>query len=115
MFHLISGRLLGPSLYGEVVSLVAASGLIALPFGGVQYAVARFVADEAARGSTAGVAAFVRRAMIMSLITAAAVTAIVTLASPLIRDALGVSKLSPVVLMGLYSLPALLAPPLLGV
>ena len=115
VFHLLSGRLLGPSLYGEVVSLVAASGLIALPFGGVQYAVARFVADEASRGNADGLTAFVRRAMIMSLVVASAVTATVTLCSPLIRDALDVSKLSPVVLMGLYTLPALLAPPLLGV
>ncbi len=115
IFQLLSGRLLGPALYGEVVSLIAASGLIALPFGGVQYAVARFVADDAARGRIAGVAAFTRRALIMSLVVAMTVTAIVTLASPLIRDALGVSKLSPVILMALYTLPALLAPALWGV
>ncbi len=115
IFHLLSGRLLGPELYGDVVSLVAVSGLIALPFGGVQYAVTRFVADEASRGRPEGVAAFVRRAMLMSVLVASAVTAIVTLASPVIRDALGVTKLSPVLLMALYTLPALLAPPLWGV
>lgn len=115
IFHLLSGRLLGPALYGEVVSLVAVSGLIALPFGGVQYAVARFVADEAAHGRADGVAAFIRRALVASLILASVVAAAVTLASPLIRDALGVTKLSPVVLMGLYTLPALLAAPLWGI
>jgi O-antigen/teichoic acid export membrane protein len=115
VFHLFSGRLLGPSRYGEVVSLVAVSGLIALPFGGVQYAVARFVADDAARRNADGIAAFVRRAMTVAVFVAATVAAIVTLASPLIRDALGVTKLSPVVLMALYTFPALLAPPLWGV
>jgi O-antigen/teichoic acid export membrane protein len=115
VFHLLSGRLLGPELYGELVSLLAVSGLIALPFGGVQYVVARFVAEEAARGRSDGVGAFVRRAMVAAILVASAAMVIVTLASPVIRDALGVTKLSPVLLMGLYTLPALLAPPLWGV
>ncbi len=53
-FHLLSARLLGPSQYGDVVSLVAAQGLIGLPLAGVQYAIARFVADDAARGDASG-------------------------------------------------------------
>lgn len=115
VFHLLSGRILGPALYGEAVSLIAISGLIALPFGGVQYAVARFVADDAARGNADGIAAFVRRALTVSVIVAATVAAIVVLASPLIRELLGITKLSPVLLMALYTFPALLAPALWGV
>jgi O-antigen/teichoic acid export membrane protein len=114
-FHLLSARLLGPSQYGEVVSLVAAQGLIALPFGGIQYAVARFVAEDAARGDSEAVAAFIRRMLFGSLLVASAVTIVVTSLSPLLRHALGVEKLTPVVLTALYMLPALLAPPIWGV
>jgi O-antigen/teichoic acid export membrane protein len=114
-FHLLAARLLGPSQYSEVVSLVAAQGLITLPFGGIQYAVARFVAEDAARGDAGAVSAFVRRALFGTLVGSAAITAAVTAASPLVRHALGVEKLTPVVLAALYMLPALLAPTMWGV
>jgi O-antigen/teichoic acid export membrane protein len=115
VFHLLSARLLGPSQYGEVVSLVAAQGLIALPFGGIQYAVARFVAEDAARNDADAVGAFVRRMLVGSLLVASVVTIVVTALSPLVRTALGVEKLTPVVLTALFMLPALLAPPIWGV
>jgi O-antigen/teichoic acid export membrane protein len=114
-FHLLSARLLGPAQYAEVVSLVAAQGLIALPFGGVQYAVARFVADDATRGDALAVASFVRRALIGTAILSLTVTAAMTLASPLLEDAFGVQKLLPVVLTGLYMLPALAVPTVSGI
>ena len=115
VFHLLTARLLGPAQYGEVVSLVAAQGLLTLPFGGVQYAVARFVAEDAARGDAGAVSAFIRRALFGTLIGALAITAAVTAASPLARHALGVEKLTPVVLASLYMLPALLAPTIWGI
>jgi O-antigen/teichoic acid export membrane protein len=113
-FHLLSARLLGPSQYGEVVSLIAAQGLIALPFGGMQYAVARFVAEDAARGDAEAVASFLRRALIGTAALAVGVTIVLTGISPLLRHALGVEKLLPVALTGLYMLPALLVPTVSG-
>jgi O-antigen/teichoic acid export membrane protein len=114
-FHLLSARLLGPSQYSDVVSLIAAQGLIALPFAGVQYAVARFVADDAARGDAEAVASFVRRALVGTGLAGLAVTIILTGLSPLLQDTLGVAKLLPVVLTGLYMLPALAVPTVSGV
>jgi O-antigen/teichoic acid export membrane protein len=114
-FHLLTARLLGPAQYAEVVSLVAASGLIALPFGGIQLAVARFVADDASRGRGGAVASFVRRSLVGTTVLASALTAVVVLASPLIQRALSVHTLTPVILMALYTFPALLAPALWGV
>jgi O-antigen/teichoic acid export membrane protein len=114
-FHLLSARVLGPSDYSEVVSLVAAQGLIALPFGGVQYAVARFVAEDAARGDAEAVASFVRRALIGTAILAAGVTAVLLALSPFLQDVLGVTKLLPVVLTALFMLPALFVPTTSGI
>jgi O-antigen/teichoic acid export membrane protein len=114
-FHLVVARALGPSQYSEVASLVAVSGLIALPFGGVQIAVAKFVADDATKGDAEAVAAFIFRATRAALIVGLALTAVVTAISPLLRNALGVTSLSAVVLTALYTLPAILAPALLGI
>ena len=44
VFHLIAARSLGTALYGDLATLIAISGLIALPLGGVQVWVARYVA-----------------------------------------------------------------------
>ena len=114
-FHLLSARILGPEQYSDVVSLLAASGLVTLPFSGVQYAFARVVSEDAARGDTAAVSDFIHRALAMALVAGAALTALLVALSPLIRSALGVQKLSPVVLAALYTLPALMAPALWGI
>ena len=114
-FHLLAARLLGPSQYSEIVSLVAVAGLISLPFGGIQFVVARFVAVDATTGDTARMGAFIRRAVIATAIVAAALSVVLTIASPLLQNALGVGGLTPVVLTTLYTLPALLAPTFWGV
>ena len=90
-------------------------GLISLPFGGIQFVVARFVAVDATTGDTARMGAFIRRAVIATAIVAAALSVVLTIASPLLQNALGVGGLTPVVLTTLYTLPALLAPTFWGV
>jgi O-antigen/teichoic acid export membrane protein len=114
-FHLLSARLLGPEQYGAVVALITVQGYIALPFGGVQYAVARFVAEDAARGSAGAVAAFTRRALVGTTILAVTVTIVLAAASPLLGHSLGVTSLLPVVLTSLYMLPALFTPTISGI
>jgi O-antigen/teichoic acid export membrane protein len=110
LFHLVTARELGPSQYSEVVSLVTLSGLIALPFGGAQLAVARIIADEVARGRTASAADFAARAARVSIATGTALTVMMVCLSPLLQDLLGITRLLPVVLVSLYTLPALVAP-----
>jgi O-antigen/teichoic acid export membrane protein len=115
VFHLLSARLIGPGQYSDVVSLVAAQGLLSLPFGGIQYAVARWISEDAARGDAAAVGAFVRRAVNATVVGAVLITAVIVAAAPLVRHALGVHRLLAVVLTALYMFPALLAPTLWGV
>jgi O-antigen/teichoic acid export membrane protein len=114
-FHLLSARLLGPVRYGDVVSLVALQGYVALPFGGVQYTVARFVAEDAARGDAEAVAGFVRRALVGTALIAVVATVAMGAATPLLRSALGLEKSFPVVLTALFMLPALLGTTLQGI
>ncbi|HZU20786.1 MAG TPA: oligosaccharide flippase family protein [Gaiellaceae bacterium] len=115
VFHLLSARLLGPGQYSDVVSLVAAQGLFTLPFGGVQYAIARSVAEDAGRGDADAVAAFVRRSVNATFVGAAMIAVVATALSPLIQHALGVGKLAAVVLTTVYIFPALLLPTFNGV
>ena len=49
IFHVVAARELGPELYGDLATLIAISGLIALPLGGVQVWVARYVAHYTQR------------------------------------------------------------------
>jgi O-antigen/teichoic acid export membrane protein len=114
-FHLLSARLLGPGQYSDVVSLVAAQGLLALPFGGIQYAIARSVADDAGRGDADAVAAFVRRSVDATIVGALVVAVVATALSPLIQHALGVEKLVAVALTMAYMFPALLSPTVNGI
>lgn len=115
VFHLLSARLLGPGQYSDVVSLVAAQGLIALPFGGIQYAFARFIAEDAARGDADAISSFVRRAVTGTMLVGGVLTLTLVAASPLIRELLGLQKLLAVALSMTYLFPALLAPALWGV
>jgi len=110
MFHLVTARTLGPREYGTVASLLALSGLIALPLGGIQLAVARYVAEDAARGRLGAVGEFTRRALTASVVAGVVLTVVVVAVSSVIRDALGIGSLLPVILMGLYTFPAVVAP-----
>jgi O-antigen/teichoic acid export membrane protein len=115
VFHLLSARVLGPGQYSDVVSLVAAQGLLTLPFGGIQYAIARSVAEGAGRGDADGVAAFLHRSVDATIAGAALVAIAATALSPLVQHALGVEKLVAVVLTMVYMFPALLLPTFNGV
>ena len=115
LFHLIAARYLGPAEYSELVSLLALSGLIALPLGALQLAVARSVARDVARGRQGDVAARARQGVLISLVFAFVLAAILLAATPLIRDVLSIDSSLPVVLTALLTIPSLLAPALWGV
>jgi O-antigen/teichoic acid export membrane protein len=106
LFHLISARELGPARYGDLAALVALSGLIALPLGGVQLWIAREVARYRARGDDAGAQWFVRRVMTYAAAGGAAATLLLLLAAPLLREALGIASIAAVALTALTTLPA---------
>ncbi len=110
VFHLIAARSLGPALYGDLATLIAISGLIALPLGGVQVWVARYVAHYTAVGDEAAAHWFVRRAMTYTAIGGVAMTIVfLALAWPL-KHALGIASIAAVALTALTTLPASVAP-----
>ncbi len=114
VFHLFAARLLGPAEYGEVASLLALSGLLALPFGAIQVVIARFVAADAARDEAGAIASLVRRAVVATTVASLGLTGLLLLLSPLIGRLLGIDDLSPVLLTALYTIPALASPVLFG-
>jgi O-antigen/teichoic acid export membrane protein len=115
LFHLISARYLGPADYSELVSLLALSGLVALPLGALQLAVARSVAADVARGLQAEVAARARQGVLISLTIAVALAVVLLAATPLIKNLLSIEATLPVVLTAMLTIPSLLAPALWGV
>jgi O-antigen/teichoic acid export membrane protein len=113
-FHFISARVLGPADYGDVASLVALSGLIALPLGGVQVIVAREVAADIAADAAPKAHAFARRVLRFSLWGGFLFAALLIAVSPLLADALAIDDTTAVVLTGAFALPAFQTPALWG-
>lgn len=115
LFHLVAARYLGPADYSELVSLLALSGLIALPLGAIQLAVARAVARDAAVGLAADVTARARQSVLLSLGIAVLLTILVLAATPLIEKVLEIDATLSVALTAVLTIPSLLAPALWGV
>jgi O-antigen/teichoic acid export membrane protein len=110
VFHLIAARSLGPARYGDLATLIAISGLIALPLGGVQIWVARYVARYTAVGDDAAAHWFVRRALTYTAFGGAVATvALLALSWPL-KEALGIASIAAVALTALTAFPAATAP-----
>jgi O-antigen/teichoic acid export membrane protein len=110
VFHLLAARRLGPARYGDLATLVALASLIALPLGGVQVWLARYVAGYQAVGDNEAVHWFVRRAAAYSAAFAAAITIVLLTAAWPIQQLLGISSIAAVVFTALTALPAVLAP-----
>lgn len=115
VFHFFSARELGPAAYGDVVSLLALAGLIALPLGGIQVVVARAVARLSTVDDAEQLRAYVRLGLLATAAVSTAIALVLIALSPLIQDWLGVGSLSAVVLTGALTVPALLTPIALGV
>jgi O-antigen/teichoic acid export membrane protein len=114
LFHLVSARVLGPSLYGDVASLTALIGLITLPLVGVQMAVARYVAGFNELGDAASIHVLYRKGLLIGLAAGGALTLILTLASVPLHRLLEISSVTAVVLATLIALPTLLVPVIAG-
>lgn len=110
IFHLIAARSLGPELYGDLATLIAIAGLIALPLGGVQVWVARYVAHYVAVGDEAAAHWFVRRAMTYTAIGGILMTVgLLAVAWPL-KNALGIASIAAVALTALTAFLAATSP-----
>lgn len=110
VFHLLAARSLGPTSYADLAALVALAGLVALPLGGLQAAVARDVAFLAAYGAGHAVAARIRRALVLALVAGTCGTLIFLALAPFVQRVLDIESLGAVLLAGLLTMPAFLTP-----
>ena len=110
LFHLISARALGPNSYADLAALVALAGLVALPLGGLQAAVARDVALLAAYGAEHAVAARIRRALVLAGFAGVCVTIIFVVGATFVQRVLDIESFAPVVLAATLTVPAFLTP-----
>jgi O-antigen/teichoic acid export membrane protein len=111
---LISARALGAESYGDVASLLAIAGVMALPLGAVQIVVAREVASSLAEGRDASADRFTQRALRGCGIVGGVVAALLLLISPIVAHELDISSTVAVAFTALYALPAFVTPGLWG-
>jgi O-antigen/teichoic acid export membrane protein len=110
LFHLVSARALGPASYADLAALVALTGLVALPLGGLQAAVARDVALLTASGAGHAVPARIRRALAFAGIIGICGTFIFLAASTVVQRVLDIENFTAVVLAAVLTTPAFLTP-----
>lgn len=114
VFHLVAGRWLGPSSYGELASLLAILGLVAFPLAAIQLALAREVSQFRVRGERGAIQKLYRYSIGWGLAVGVGLT-IVLLASILFsRDVLDVDDSTAIVLTAIGAIPAVFAPVVAG-
>ena len=114
LFHFASARLLGPSSYGDVASLVAVIGLVSLPLVGVQVAVARYIAGFAEADAKSSISLFFSKGLRLALFVGVVASAVLCgLAFPL-SSFLGIDSLVAVLLTGLVAAPSVVGPVVWG-
>jgi O-antigen/teichoic acid export membrane protein len=109
LFHLIAARHLGPARYGDLATLVAISGLISLPLGGVQVWVARSVAQYRAVGDEEAIRWFTRRVGRYLAVVATAGTLALLALTPAIQSVLGIASVAAVMITALTAFPAIVS------
>lgn len=114
-YHLVAGRKLGPGDYSEVVALLTLAGLVSLPLGGAQVAVARYVARFSAEGRPGEVTGLFRLGLAVSAAVATAIAVVIVALTPVFQGALGIGSVTAISLTALLTLPALTMPVVLGV
>ena len=114
LYHLVSARSLGPASYSDVASLTAVAAVLSLPLGGAQVFVARHVAFAAAKGQEPGDDNYVAGFAGAMFVGGGILTLALLAASPLLQRALSISSLAAVVFTVLVTLPAFLAPVMVG-
>lgn len=106
LYHLIVGRLLGPSSYGELVSLISLSGLLSVLPASISLVIVKYVsASRDIRDQTALISWLKIRAFQLSVIF----FVLVVLITPVIGSFLHISNLSYILIVGftfIFSLPA---------
>jgi O-antigen/teichoic acid export membrane protein len=110
LFHVISARSLGPALYGDLATLMAISGLIALPIGGTQVWIARQVAHYTAVGDEPAAHWFVRRSLTYGVGGGIALSLVLLAVAWPLRNALGVASIAAVALVAVTAFPAATSP-----
>jgi O-antigen/teichoic acid export membrane protein len=113
-FHFVAARSLGAASYGDVASLLALSGVIALPLGAVQVVVAREVAADVAASRVSSAYRFAQRTFLVTCVAGTIFALALLGLSPLLAHILNISSVAAVALTAAYVLPAFVTPSLWG-
>jgi O-antigen/teichoic acid export membrane protein len=114
VFHLIAGRWLGPSSYGELASLLAILGLVAFPLAAVQLALAREVSQFRVLGERGRIRAVYRLSIRVGLAIGVGLTIVLLVSILLAREILDVDDSTAILLTAISAIPAVFAPIVAG-
>jgi O-antigen/teichoic acid export membrane protein len=114
LFYLASGRVLGPSDYGELATLIALVTLASLPFTAVQNALSRDVSGLIARGEPVEADRLVGATLRAGAIATAALVALFLVLMVPLADLLHLGSVGQIGLAVVAIAPAVLFPILLG-
>lgn len=115
LFHVATSRLLGPSEYGVLVSLLAVFLIFAVPINLIQTVVANYAARVRLTGMMAKAKTLFWDSFKVVLIYGGLAAVAFMVASGIIADFLQVSSITPVLITGTILLPAFLLPVATGV
>ena len=100
LFHLVSGRLLGPGEFGVVAAIAAMTYVLSLPLSGLQLTVAKFGSVAAAHGHPNSMRGVVISTLSLAFPLAVFVGLLIMVLSWPMSRALNMSSVTPVLLLG---------------
>ncbi len=115
LFHVVVSRLLGPSEYGVLVSLLALFLILSLPINLIQTVIANYAAQFRLKGMTGKLKTLFLSSSKKVLIYGGLMTAVFMLLSGMVADFLQVPTVIPVLITGTIVLPSFLLPVATGV
>lgn len=114
LYHLIAGRALGPTRYGELASLLAVIGLVAYPLAALQLTVGRDVSRFRSQGRPDSIKDLYRRMSIGGLFFGVVFSFVLAGTMLLARGRLELGSTSAILLTAAGTLPATFAPIVAG-
>lgn len=104
LFHFLTGRLLGPTEYGVLASLLALAAILTVPTGIAQTVITQYVAGYFARQEMASASGFISTATKLLAVAGLVIFALVVVASPVLATVLNIPSIWPVIAMASFFL-----------
>ncbi|MAG47626.1 hypothetical protein CL617_03395 [archaeon] len=115
LFHFFVARLLGPSSYGILGSLLSILYILTIPFNTIQTAIARFTSEFNSKKEEGKIAFLLRKSTKKMFIAGVVLSIILILLTPSLKSFLKIESSSPFIVLSFITIFVLLLPIIRGV